>query len=175
MVPSGKESVAETVGGWPVRFGGGLGVDAQGEPGFGVTEAGLSRLDVDTFEDESGRIRPAEVVELGPLDSGLLSARIPDPVQPVRVVEVSPSALTKRNASVSWVVSPRSSRWFARSSIRTGGADRVLRAACDLGGPIAERPPAPRVTCSAMVTVERSKSIRPTRRPAPSSHRSPRR
>jgi hypothetical protein len=40
-------------------------------------------------------------VELGPLDPGLLSARIPDPVQPVRVVEVFPSELAKRNASVS--------------------------------------------------------------------------
>jgi hypothetical protein len=71
-----------------VGFGGGLGADAQGEPGVGVTEAGLGGLEVDAFEDESGGVGPAKVVELDPRDTGLLSGGIPDPVQPVRVVEV---------------------------------------------------------------------------------------
>jgi hypothetical protein len=59
---AGKESVAETVCGVAVGFGGGLGVYAQVELGVGVTEASLSRLDVDTFEDEPGGVGPAEVV-----------------------------------------------------------------------------------------------------------------
>ncbi len=88
MVPFREESVAEAVGGLSVGFGGGLGVDAEGESGVGVTEAGLGRLEVDAFEDESGGVGPAEVVELCPLNSGLLPGRVPDPVQPVRVVEV---------------------------------------------------------------------------------------
>jgi hypothetical protein len=60
---AGKESVAETVCGVAVGFGGGLGVYAQVELGVGVTESSLSRLDVDTFEDEPGGVGPAEVVE----------------------------------------------------------------------------------------------------------------
>jgi hypothetical protein len=39
-----------------------LGVDAEREPLVGVTEPGLSRLEVDACEDESGGVGPAEVV-----------------------------------------------------------------------------------------------------------------
>jgi len=53
-----------------------------------VTEAGLSRLEVDAFEDECGGVGPTKVVELGPRDSRLLSGRVQDAVEPIRVVEV---------------------------------------------------------------------------------------
>jgi hypothetical protein len=64
----------------PVGFGCGLGVDAEGESGVGVTEAGLGRLEVDAFKDEYGGVGPAEVMELSPFDVRLLPGRIPDPV-----------------------------------------------------------------------------------------------
>ena len=53
-----------------------------------MTEAGLGRLEVDAFEYEPGGVGPAEVVVLGPLNAGLLSCRVPDSMEPVRVVEV---------------------------------------------------------------------------------------
>lgn len=73
VVPFREESVAESFGSVALGFGAGLGVDAECEPRVGVTEPGLGGLEVDAFEDESGGVGAAEVVELDPLDAGLLS------------------------------------------------------------------------------------------------------
>ncbi len=76
VVPFREELVAESFGGVAVGFGAGLGVDAECEPRVGVTEPGLGGLEVDAFEDESaGGVGAAEVVELGPLDAGLVGGR----------------------------------------------------------------------------------------------------
>jgi len=83
-----EEPVAGAFGGVAVGFGAGLGVDAERHPRVGVAEPGLGGLEVDAFEDESGGVGAAEVVELGPFDAGLLSRRVPGLVQPVRLVEV---------------------------------------------------------------------------------------
>ncbi len=82
-----------------------------------MTEAGLGRLDVDTFEDETCCIRPAEVVELDPLDPGFLLARFPDPVQPVRVVEVFPVRADEEERVGVLVVSPHSASRPRKTSL----------------------------------------------------------
>ncbi|HJQ76484.1 MAG TPA: hypothetical protein VJ948_04390 [Acidimicrobiia bacterium] len=53
-----------------------------------MTEAFLRRLDVDAFDHKSGGIGAAEIVELNPIQLRFGSGWIPDPMQPVRVVEV---------------------------------------------------------------------------------------
>jgi hypothetical protein len=57
-----------------------LGVDGQCESWVGVSETRLGCLDVDTFEEETGGVGSAEVVELEPFQAGSLSCWIPDPM-----------------------------------------------------------------------------------------------
>jgi hypothetical protein len=66
LVPAGKESVAEAVGGLAVGFCGGLRADGEREYPVGVTEAGLGRLEIDALEGRSSggagsyvRVRPS--------------------------------------------------------------------------------------------------------------------
>ncbi len=77
---AGQESLAKEVCCCPVSLGGCLGVDGQGESWVSVSEARLGCFDIDAFEDETGGVGPAEVVELEPFEAGSLSCWIPDPI-----------------------------------------------------------------------------------------------
>jgi hypothetical protein len=131
-----------------------------------MIEPSLGGLDVDAPEKESGGISPAEVVKLSPLDLCLLSGRVPDPVKPVRIVEVFPVRCGEAVAvSVSGVESAKL-EVVCEESNESGWCGQVPAGGLRLGRPYDRAPCGASRDCSAMVMVDRSKSIRPTRRRA---------
>jgi len=53
-----------------------------------MSETPLGRLNIDSLDDKASGVGAAKVVELNPFQVRRSSGRIPDPMQPVRVVQV---------------------------------------------------------------------------------------